>query len=490
MVKNFNIKLVVFIMGALLYVESLFIMTAGILAYSYQEYDAPYFLYSFLITLGLGSVCLFLGRNPEKKLGNREGYMTVSLVWVVFSLFGALPFYLSNAIPSYTDAFFETMSGFTTTGSSILTNIEALPHGLLFWRSLTQWLGGMGIIVLSLAILPLFGIGGAQLFTAEATGPTYAKIRPRIKDTAKILWGIYFLLTVSEFVLLIVFGMGWFDACCHAFTTMATGGYSTKNASIAAFNSPAIEYVIIVFMFLAGLNFSLLYYLVYGKFAKLFKDEEAKWYTYTVVLFTLIIGATLVYQTYMAGSEIHVEHSLRTALFQVVSLITTTGYATADYMTWLPISLLLCLFIMLPGGSAGSTAGGIKWVRMIFFIKNGYYEFKRIIHPNAVIPIRFNKNAIPVKVVNNVSAFIVIYAGIIALSIFLFCAMGISISESVGATFTSISNVGPGVGASGPVGNFAHFPCLGKWLMSFLMLIGRLELFTVLSLFLPIFWRR
>ncbi len=488
--KRFNFKLVVHIIGALLLIESFFVMLAGIVAYSYDGYDAPYFLRSFLITLAMGALFLFVGRGAEKKLGNREGYMIVSLVWVIFSLFGALPFYMSGAIPSYTDAFFETMSGFTTTGSSILTSIEVLPHGILFWRSVTQWLGGMGIIVFSLAVLPLLGIGGAQLFTAEATGPTYAKLRPRVKDTAKILWMIYFLLTLCEFVLLMVFGMGWFDACCHAFTTMATGGYSTKNTSIAAFDSAAIEYTIIAFMFLAGVNFSLLYYFVYGKFRRCVRDEEIRWYTWTVIVFSLIIALSLMWRTYMAGGDVDVEYSLRTALFQVVSLITTTGYATADYMVWAPICILLCLFIMLPGGSAGSTAGGLKWVRVVIFIKNGYYEFKRLIHPNAVIPIRFNKTAIPAKVINNISAFIVIYMGIIMLSIFLFCAMGVGIGESVGATFTSISNVGPGFGASGPVGNFAHFPCLGKWLMSFLMLIGRLEIFTVLSLFLPVFWRK
>ncbi len=488
--KTFNVKIVVLIIGALLLVESVFIAIAGGVAYAYQGDDASSFFHSFLITIGVSAVSLYLGRKAEKRLGNREGYLIVSLVWVIFSAFGALPFYISGAIPSYTDAYFETMSGFTTTGSSILTSIETMPHGVLFWRSLTQWLGGMGIIVFSLAVLPLFGIGGGQLYTAEATGPTYAKIRPRIKDTSKMLWTIYLVLTMAEFVLLMVFGMGWFDAICHAFTTMATGGYSTKNASIAAFASPAIEYVIIVFMFLAGINFSLLYYLFYGKFHKFIKDEEMKWYTSAVLIFSGIVALTLMWQNYEAGQALAVEHSVRTALFQIISLITTTGYATADYMTWLPIALLLCLFIMLPGGSAGSTAGGMKWVRVIIFIKNGYYEFKRLIHPNAVIPIRLNKSAIPAKVVNNISAFIVIYVGVILVSIFLFCAMGIGISESVGATFTSISNVGPGLGASGPVGNFAHFPCLGKWLMSFLMLIGRLEMFTVLSLFLPMFWRK
>ena len=488
--KRFNFKLVSLVIGALLLIESTFIVLSGIVAYAYQGADAPFFLYSFLITLGTGTIFLTIGRRAEKKIGNREGYMIVSLVWVIFSLFGALPFYLSGYIPSYTDAFFETMSGFTTTGSSILTEIESLPHGILFWRSLTQWLGGMGIIVLSLAILPLFGIGGAQLFTAEATGPTYAKLRPRIKDTAKILWTIYLLLTVGEFILLMIFGMNWFDACNHAFTTMATGGYSTKNASIAAFNSPAIEYVIIIFMFLAGVNFSMLYYLMYGKFNKLFKDEELKWYTWAVIIFSAIVASSIIFQQYTATHQYDVEKAIRVALFQIVSLITTTGYATADYMTWLPTSLLICILIMLPGGSAGSTAGGVKWVRIIIFIKNGYYEFKRLIHPNAVIPVRFNKTSIPVKVINNVSAFIVIYISIIVISVFVFCAMGVGISESVGATFTSISNVGPGIGASGPVGNFAHFPMLGKWLMAFLMLIGRLELFTVLSLFLPIFWKR
>ena len=499
MSRTFNFKLVLLALGALLLIEAVAMFIATGVAYLYDGYDAPYFMTSSLITFVSGLVAVALGYKAEKRLGRREGYIIVALVWVVFAFFGALPFWLSKAVPTYTDAFFETMSGFTTTGATVIPDVEIMPHGILFWRSLTHWIGGMGIIVMSLAILPLFGLGGMQLYAAEATGPTYEKLRPRIKDTAKLLWGIYMLLTLVECVLLKVFGMSWFDAVCHSFSTMGTGGYSTKNASIAAFASPAIEYVVIVFMFLSGINFALLYYVMRGKVSKLWNDEEARAYLFGILTFTVLIAAGLMVTTFSAedllstsvgGVLMDVEKVFRTALFQVVSLMTTTGFATADYMLWPTVLWVLCLFIMPMGASAGSTAGGIKWVRLVILIKNSYYEFLRLIHPNAVIPVRYNGRTISTSVVNNVLAFVILYALICIMGVVLFCLCGIGFDEAIGATFTSLGNVGPGLGMSGPVGNFAHFPIFGKWLMGILMLIGRLELFTVLFLFMPSFWKK
>lgn len=490
MSSTFNGKLVLLTMGALLLIESFFMFLSTGVAYIYGEYDAPFFMQSSLITFAAGLIGVCVGRKADKRLGRREGYIIVALVWVVFSFFGLLPFYLSKGIPNFTDAFFETMSGFTTTGSSILTNIEGLPHGLLFWRSITQWLGGMGIIVLSLAILPMFGLGGMQLYAAEATGVTYEKIRPRIKDTAKVLWGIYLLLTVVEFLILKLLGMSWFDAVCHAFTTMSTGGYSTKNLSIASFDSPGIEYTITLFMFLAGINFVLLFHLLRGEFKKVWNDEESRYYIFATLLITLLISAGLIFQSYTSTHTLQIEKSFRTSLFQVVSIMTSTGYATSDYMMWLPVLSVLIMVMMLPGGSAGSTAGGMKWVRISILVKNSYFEFRRLIHPNAIIPIRLNNRTIPTSVINNVLAFASLYIGIIVISVLVLTLSGIGIDEAIGAAVTSISNIGPGWGASGPAGNFAHFPAFAKWFMSFIMLVGRLELFTVLFLFMPTFWKK
>ncbi len=468
-------------------------------AYFYDGYDAPHFMTASLITFVVGLLAVALGYRAERRLGRREGYIIVALVWVVFALFGALPLWFSKAFPSYTDVFFETMSGFTATGATIIPDVESMPHGILFWRSLMHWMGGMGIIVLSLAILPLFGLGGTQLYAAEATGPTYEKLRPRIKDTAKLLWGIYMLLTLVECLLLKVLGMGWFDAVCHAFSTLATGGFSTKNASIAAFASPAIEYVVLLFMFLSGINFALLYYVLRGKVSKLWNDEEARTYVSGILVFTGLMAAGLMIRTFSAadmefvavgGVLKAVEEVFRTALFQVVSLITTTGFATADYTRWPTVLWVLCLFMMPIGASAGSTSGGIKWVRLVILIKNSYYEFLRLIHPNAVIPVRYNGRTISTAVVNNVLAFVILYALICIAGVLLFCLCGLGFEEAVGAAITSLGNVGPGLGLSGPAGNFAHFPAFGKWLMSLLMLIGRLELFTVLFLFMPSFWKK
>jgi trk system potassium uptake protein TrkH len=377
------------------------------------------------------------------------------------------------------------MSGFTTTGSSILNDIESLSHGILFWRSLTQWLGGMGMIVLSLAILPIFGIGGMQLYIAEVPGPTPDKISPRIRQTAARLWVIYLVFTVAQVLLLWLGQMPLFDSICHSFTTMATGGFSTKQASIAHWPSPYIQYVIILFMFIAGTNFTLSYFAIRGKFSHLIKDEEFRFYGLIVLFFAIVITAGL-----LISSETGVEKAFREALFQVVSIITTTGFATTDYLLWKPILIALIFAAFFIGGSAGSTGGGIKIMRIVLLLKNGYYELKRMLHPNAVIPLKFNNHSVDSKIVTNVLAFFVIYFMIFGVSTIIFMLFEPDMETSMGAVATSLGNIGPGLGSVGPAETFAHIHPAGKWFLSFLMLLGRLELFTILVLFSPSFWKQ
>ncbi len=480
-----NYKLIFRLLGGLLLVEALFMVLSGGIALGYKEPDARYHFISALIAAGVGGFFTLISRGSDKRMTKREGYIIVSLVWIVFSFFGLFPFYLSGAIPNYTDAFFETISGFTTTGSSILNDIEALPHGILFWRSIIQWLGGMGIIVLSLAVLPFLGVGGMQLFAAEVPGPTTDKLHPKIKETAKRLWGIYLILTIIETALLVFGGMSLFDAVCHSFTTMATGGYSTKQASVAYWDDPFIQYVIILFMFLAGTNFTLTYFAMHFKLKRIWKNEEFRAYTSFVILFTLIITVGL-----MFSESLGWEKAFRDSLFQVVSIITTTGFASADYLVWIPFLGMVIFVVMFFGGSAGSTGGGIKVVRIVMLIKNSAQELKRLIHPNAIIPVRYNNHVVSQDIITNVLAFMMFYILIIVFSIVVMASIGLDFETSVGAVVTSIGNIGPGLGDVGPADNFSGIPAFGKWYLSFLMLLGRLELFTVLILFSPAFWKR
>lgn len=479
-----NVRIIFRVLGLLLLIEGVAMFLALVVSLIYNEYDQTAFLISSGINILLGGFIFFLTRNAKRDIGRREGYLIVSLVWVVFSVFGSLPYVISGVIPNFTNAFFETISGFTTTGSSVLADIEALPHGILFWRSITQWLGGMGIIVLSLAILPVFGIGGMQLFMAEVPGPTPDRISPRIRQTAKTLWGIYLIFTFSETILLWIAGMNLFDAVCHSFTTMATGGFSTKQASIAHWSSPAIHYIIIIFMFLAGTNFTLSYLAIKGKFRRVISDEEFKYYSLFVVGFSLFIFAGLI-----ISSNIGIELAFRDALFQVVSIITTTGYATTDYLLWAPILTVIIFALFFFGGSAGSTGGSIKIMRIVLLLKNSYHELRRIVHPHAVIPVKFNKHSVDPKIITNVLAFFMFYFVIFGFSTIIFSLIEPDMESAMGAVATSLGNIGPGLGNVGPAENFMHIKPVGKWFLSFLMLLGRLELFTVLVLFSPSFWK-
>lgn len=480
-----NFRSIINILGFLLLIEGLFLFSAIPVSLIYQEGDSYAFVYSGLIAILTGGISWILTRTPRLSLSKKDGYIIVTAGWMLFSFVGALPFVIGGAIPSYTDAFFETMSGFTTTGASILNDIESLSHAMLFWRSLTQWIGGMGFIVLSLAILPLLGIGGMQLFIAEVPGPSPDKLHPRIKGTASRLWLIYVIFTLALMVLLWLGDMNLFDAICHSFTTMATGGYSTKQASIAYWNSPYIQYVITLFMFIAGINFTLSYYALHLRFGRVFKNEEFRYYLGFVLGFTFLM-ATIMY----FSMDVSAENSFRNSLFQVVSIMTTTGYVTADYMKWTSVLWVMLVVLMFFGGSAGSTGGSMKIMRIVLVLKNSALELKRLIHPNAVIPVRFNKQAIDPSIVTNVLAFVSFYILIVVAGMVVMSAIGYDLDTSLGAVATCLGNIGPGIGLVGPVDSFSHIPDFGKWFLSFLMMIGRLELFTVLVLLTPEFWKK
>ena len=497
--KKFNYKIIISILGLTSMLNGLFMLFAVPVSMYYEENEKWGILYAGLTTLIIGFLLWFFYRNAKKSLGKKEGYVIVTLVWLMLTVTGALPYIFTDSIPSYTNAFFETLSGYSTTGASILNDIESMSHGILFWRSATQWIGGMGIIVLTIAILPVLGIGGMQLFLAEAPGPSADKMHPRITETAKRLWLIYVTLTLSEFILLKIAGMGWFDAINHAMTTMSTGGFSTKNASIAIWNDvPMIQYIITLFMIIAGTNFILTYYVMKGKVYRLFQSEEFKYYFLGLITVTVII-AVLISNYQDPNMVTSIEHpapfgatesAIRHALFQVTSVLTTTGYVTADYTMWNYFGTIIIFSLFFIGGSAGSTSGGVKIVRHVIVIKNSILEFKRLLHPNAIIPTRYNNETVPKGIVFNILAFLVLYILIFVLSSIVLTFLGLDFTSAVGAAASSLGNIGPAIGSVSPVDNFAHLSDAAKWFCSFLMLIGRLELFTVLILFTPYFWKK
>ena len=480
-----NFKTIIRIIGILLLLETVMFLVCSSVSFYYRESDMLDFWKAGGITAGIGLLLAALGKGGERQLTRRDGYVLVSFAWVAFSLFGMLPFYIGGYIPDIADAFFETMSGFSSTGATILDDIESLPHGILFWRSMTQWIGGLGIIMFTIAVLPIFGVSGLQVFAAEASGPTHDKVHPRIGITAKWIWSIYTGITTLLVCLLMLGGMDWFDSICHAFATTGTGGFSTKQASVAYYNSPYIEYVISIFMFISGINFTLVLLFVNRKFKKFIGNAELKFYFGSVVLFTAVIAIVLYYTSPMG-----MEESFRKSLFQVISLQTSTGFATDDYMQWTPVLWGLLTIIMLMGACAGSTTGGLKCIRMVILTKVSRNEFKHILHPNAILPVRINKQVISPSIVSTVLAFCFIYISIIVIGTLLMMAMGVGAEESMGCVISSIGNMGPGLGETGPAYSWNALPDAAKWLLSLLMLLGRLELFTVLLLFTPDFWKR
>lgn len=481
-----NAKSILPVLGLLLILNGGFMLLCLPVSLYYQDGQWHALLLSGMITSISGFIInVFTKKKRNGGLSKREGYLVVTMGWLIMSFFGTLPYIISGEIPTFTDAFFETLSGFTTTGATILNDIESMSEGILMWRSLTQWIGGMGIIVLTVAILPLLGIGGMQLFVAEAPGVTPDKLKPRITDTAKRLWLIYFGLTVVEAILLKIGGMSVFDAVNHALTTMATGGFSTKQASIAHFSSPFIQYVIIIFMFLAGTNFTLTYFGLHGQWKKIAENEEFKYYVGFTLGFTVLV-TIVVYL--VSGSAFEV--AFRQSLFQLVSIITTTGFITANYTGWAPLLTVIFFMLMFVGASAGSTAGGVKVVRHVILLKNSVLELKRQIHPSAVLPVRLNNKAVSSDITFNIMAFMITYFMVFALGAIIISSMGFDFITSIGAVATCLGNIGPGIGKVGPMDNFAFISDAGKWVLSLLMLLGRLELFTVLILFTPYFWRR
>ncbi len=493
-----NTKIIFHFMGLLLLCNGGFMLLATLISFIYKDGFVTFtILVSGVATLFLGFIMMYATKNHKKEIKKKDGYTIVTLGWIFMSLTGMLPYLLSNTIPNITDAFFETMSGYTTTGASILHDIESLPKGILFWRSMTHWIGGMGIIVLAVAILPLLGIGGMQLFAAEAPGPSADKLHPKIADTAKRLWLIYVGYTVAETILLQLAGMSFFDAINHAMATMSTGGFSTKNTSVAHYNhQPLIQYIIILFMFLAGTNFVLSYFAFKGKVQKVLHDNEFKYYITFLSCFTLIAVAVIYFKADVAVSEYHpmvfgkLESAFRHGLFQVVAIVTTTGFVTADFTAWTPFLIVFFFGLMFLGGSAGSTAGGVKVVRHLLMIKNGLLEFKRALHPNAIIPVRYNNKPVSKEIVYNILGFFILYMLLFIIGALVLGFLGLDFKTAIGGAASSLGNVGPALGDLGPLENYNALPVAGKWWCSFLMLLGRLELFTVLILFTPFFWKK
>lgn len=481
-----NFHVILKFIGILLCMESIFMLVPFVVALIYGEGDAPAFIKSASITAIVGGILFYIFRNSRNDVGKRESYLLVTSIWLFFSAFGMLPFCLMPNHLSITDAIFETVSGLTTTGASIIENVDVLPHGILFWRSFMHFIGGMGIILLTIAILPMLNHqGGLLLFNSEVTSITTEKLKPKIGETAKKLWSVYIILTIILCLLLWLGPMNLFDAICQAFCVMATGGFSTKQAGINFWNSSYTEYVMTIFTFIAGINFALVYRAVTGDFKKLLHNEETKWYT------AIVLGATLLVITglYITDQNGSFEDTFRRSLFLVVTIVTSTGYTGDDYVAWGPFFTTIFLLLMFFGACAGSTCGGAKIDRLVVLAKNTKNELYRVIHPNAILPVRVNGKAISHEIVSKILAFILVYVMVLIAGSIILSALGLSMEESFGSTLSCLSNIGPGAGSTGPAGNYAFIPDLGKWTLSIIMLIGRLELFTVLILFTSYFWK-
>lgn len=482
-----NPLLVYRIISYLILIVSGFMLIPGVIAFAEDEHAA---LISFLVTISISVfnfifMLVFTRGRINENLSAKDGFLFVTLSWIAATFIGALPFYISGAMPEFVNAVFETMSGFTTTGASVLSDIESLPSSILFWRSLTHWLGGMGIVVLTVAVLPLLGIGGLQLIKAEAPGPTVDKITPRITETAKILWLIYIGLTFAQTILLMIGGMNFFDSLTHTFGTLATGGFSTKNSSVGAYNSAYIDWVITIFMVLAGINFSLHFRLMSGRYRDILRDSELKAYLGIFAVSTLVIAWNI------SGVNCSsIADSLRFAGFQAASILTTTGFATADYEKWPALSQTVLFMLMFIGGCSGSTGGGIKVIRIITLLKQGLNEMKYLLHPKGVFTLRINRHPVKKDIIYAISGFFFLYILMLLVTTMVAASSGSDVTTSFTASLATLGNIGPGLGLVGPTENFGFFPAYVKWWFSFAMLVGRLELYTVLILFTVTFWRR
>lgn len=475
-----NIRMVGRVLGILLLFEvGLLAVCMGVSLY-YGEQAYVSFLCTMAVAIPAGVMLMRYGRHEQGLLGRCDSYLIVALSWVLFTLFGMLPFCIGGYVPSVTDAFFETMSGFTTTGATVLDNIDSLPYGLLFWRSLTQWIGGLGIIFFTVALLPVFGGSSQMLFLSESIGVTHDRTHARVQVAARWIGTVYILLTLVETLLLLYGGMNLFDAVCHAFATTATGGFSTRQASIAYWHSPFIEYVVSVFMLLSSVNFSLYFFALKGRLRPLFRDGEVRWFLSSVGILTVVIALALLWNNGYGPEE-----AFRKALFQVATCHTSCGFATDDYMLWPPFTWLLLLFAMFAGGCTGSTCGGVKSMRMIIIARCVRNQFQQILHPRAVLPVRVSGKAMDQRVVSTVLVFLIAYMTCIFVGWLILMLCGVEMMEAMGVVVSAIGNVGPGLGHYGPAYSWAALPDVAKWILSALMLVGRLEIFGVLIAFYP-----
>ena len=496
---RFNYRLIIYIIGLLLLFNSIAILSSSLVSFIYNDGFLLDIIKASIICFSIGIIVMLISKNPSKVINRRDGYLIVVLGWLTMVFSGTLPYLFTDTINNIPDLVFETMSGYTTTGSSVISDVESLPESILFWRSMTHWLGGMGIIVLAIAILPLLGIGGMQLFSAEAPGSGISgdKIHPRISNTAKRLWLIYIGLTLMETILLKIAGMSFFDAINHSMSNVATGGFSTKNDSLSFFNSmPLIQYIIVFFMLLAGTNFLLIYLSLLGKFKKLFYNTEFIWFVSLISFFVIITTFLLNSNVDLTNTDFNhpqiygkLEASFRHALFQVVAVITTTGFVTSDFAGWSPFLTMLFFGLMFLGASSGSTSGGVKISRHLILIKNGFLEFKRSLHPNAILPLRYNHSVVKKDVVVNILAFFMLYLILFIIGAAVLSTQGLDFISSIGGSAASLGNVGPALGSLGPSFNYEHITGFAKIWCSFLMLVGRLELFTLLIIFSPYFWK-
>ena len=472
------------VQGLLLFIEGLFMLTVLPVTYFHHGINVFSMPFAALITVLTGFILTFSTRRHKgEAINHREGVITICLSWLTLSVFGGLPFLLSKCVPNFTDAFFEALSGFTTTGSTVLTNIESVPKDILLWRSLTQWMGGLGIIVFAVVLIPYLSVGGMQLFMTEMNGINYDKLHPRPMHTAKRLWALYVFFTLLEAVLLQFGDMDWFDAVCHSLTTISSGGFSTRASSIAGYSDYS-QIIVMIFMTLSGCNFTLLLITLVRNPKALFGNEEFRHFVLMILGVSAAVALVLIFMVKMS-----IGGALRSSFFSVISCLTTTGFFVADYTLWpagLWVILLLLVFI---GACSGSTAGGIKIIRHLIFTKNAYLELRRVLHPNAIIPVKINKKALSRSVVFKTMTFVFVYFIILVIGVVVLLTMGIDFDTSVGATLATLSNCGLGIGSVGPFGTYAFLPQAAKWVMVVLMLLGRVELFTLISIFSKNFWK-
>ena len=476
-------RFVAYLIGLLLAFESMLLLACCCVSIIYGERDLMSFIVSFALCLSVSAILLVYGRRRKCAMSRNEGYIVVALSWVFFSVFGMVPYLWGGFIPNITDAFFETMSGFTTTGATILDNIESMPHGILFWRSLTQWIGGLGIVCFTIVLLPGFGASSQMLYLSEATGVTHNKLCPKTRVMARYIFMVYILLTAIESALLMAGGMGLFDALCHSMTTTATGGFSTKQESIAYWHSPYMEYVVSIFMLLSAINFSLYIVAFKSKWKKLREFVELKWFACSVGLLTLIISAVL-----FLNNGYSAEEAFRKSLFQVATCHTSCGFATDDYNLWPPFTWMLLIFAMLSGGCTGSTSGGVKNLRLIIIANCIRNQFRQILHPRAVLPVKVG-GLFDNKLLTTVLVFFAAYLSVAFIGWTLLMAFGVGFTEAMSTVISSMGNVGPGLGSFGPAFSWAALPDAAKWILSSLMLIGRLEIFGFLLIFYRSTWK-